>query len=86
MGITGRYGISIKDRFNWQLAALQVLVLLLTLYAPLELTRLMVISPYYRWWSVEHLFEISFIWIGYSAAMLIVAGSLRRIDRISNGK
>jgi len=57
-----------------------LLIIALTLYSPLELTRVILIwskqypAPFQR----DFYFEIPFIWLTYIAAMLIVAAKVKR--------
>ena len=64
-----------------QLNSLLLLVIALTIYAPVELTRAIIIvcglAP-------EFIFEICFIWVFYISGLSLVAYILRR-KRVKNG-
>ena len=50
--------------------AVPLLIILLTIYSPAELSRLIVLSDL----SIEEkVFELNFIWFGYVAAMVSIA-------------
>ena len=57
--------------------AFLILIILLTIYAPIELSRLIIWNDYYRF-GAHFIFELCFIWIGYVAGMTIVYKLIRR--------
>lgn len=61
-----------KLRHDLILKLLFLLVVMFTLYAPIELTRVITLSWEYYGLLPELWFEIAFIWVLYVAAMILV--------------
>ena len=59
-----------------------VLIMLLTVYAPVELTRLIIESS---WWfqnmALQFTIEIAFIWIGWALIPLVYLLATRKLTR-----
>ena len=53
-------------------ACLLGIIILLTIYAPLELTRVIFLWADEYHWIPDFYIEIPFIWVGYISAMVIV--------------
>lgn len=56
-----------------------LLVIILTIYAPAELTRAIIV---YTSLGPQYIFEIAFIWVLYVAAMILAGGLIWKRKRI----
>lgn len=48
------------------------LIILLTIYAPIELTRVILLWVKMEYWTPGHYFEIPFIWACYIVAIVLI--------------
>jgi len=56
---------------------LLLVIIVLTIYAPLELSRLIIWNDYYRL-GAHFIFELCFIWIFYTVGMAVVYKLINR--------